>query len=454
MPRSSIPVQTLGGGRLEARAPALPDPIAGMKAMGAGIVDPLGIATGDIQDADPLASGVGSLLSAGPALKAAKGLVNAAGQFPKLSTILMGGSAATAGASEAGKGSESPVQGLLVDRAAKVRQRDDAVAEAKKQEKTGRGPKWEAAMSEVTRLENEVSALDGMISDIRRENSPERLMEIQQMQQQAAEEEQRKRAQTPMRELYSDATKFLPALSVGAGLTMGSLLRGRGGRVFNETLEALNKRWEDAVKAGHDAMAKGNRVKAQRFADEATSLKAEFEAAKAAGPKGTGSAVAAGAGTGVMTQFLPEEIDLARAPAGSDLQKKTYEALFGDPWATAERGVLGAILGGVPAFEGAKLIGARRDGTPPTGFGPETTSLSKMLKRRAETTATKSPPRLTAGGTPAKPLALPSGQNMSSQMQSGTAGRAQAASSGQSSGPVSTPYGLRDPATGRFTKKN
>lgn len=369
----------------------------------------------------------------------------ALGAIPKsvtMSGALLGLPFATA--SEAGEGSENPLYGLLTDRASKVRQRDEALAEAKRQERTGRGPRWEAAMSEVNKLENELAALDSMIADMQRRNSPEYQMELEQKRKEMEETEQARRAQTPTRELYSDLVPYIPVATGAIGLGMGALLKGRGTKVYNDTLKALNERWQNAVKAGHDAMAKGNRVKAQRFADEATALKAEFEAAKAAGPRGTGSATAIGAGAGVTGAFLPEEIDLARAPAGSDLQKKTYEALFSDPLATAERAGIGAFLGAAPAFKGAELAGALMRRSTPTGFAPETVSLSNMLKRTAR------PQRPRSQGPQATPQAQRQGGPMSTPQQTATAGTKAATSSSQ---PVQTPFGLRDPATGRWTKK-
>lgn len=167
------------------------------------------------------------------------------GAIPKsvtMSGALLGLPFATS--STAGEGSENPLHGLLTDRASKVRQRDEALAEAKRQERTGRGPRWEAAMSEVNKLENELAALDTMIADMQRRNSPEYQMELEQKRKEQEEAELREFQNKPFVERYPTAAAALTygapiASGVLAGTAIGKL--NRMGRMLAESADKARK---------------------------------------------------------------------------------------------------------------------------------------------------------------------------------------------------------------------
>lgn len=234
-----------------------------MRSMAVSALDPMGIpswlvglVSPEARDAiraqyegEAVPALAGQLLSGGPVAKgaqmAAGAVGNALSRVPKgvtMSAALLGLPFATA--SEAGDGSENPLHGLLTDRASKVRQRDEALAEAKRQERTGRGPRWEAAMSEVNRLENELAALDSMIADMQRRNSPEYQMELEQKRKEMEEAEQREFQNKPFVERYPTAAAALTygapiASGVLAGTAIGKL--NRMGRMLAESADKARK---------------------------------------------------------------------------------------------------------------------------------------------------------------------------------------------------------------------
>jgi hypothetical protein len=400
-----------------------------------------------------------SALLGGLNAAAVPGVGQAVSNMPKLSTMLAaGGLGLVGGSSEAGSAEESAevnrLQQLYSQQADLNRRRSEAEAEANAEARTGKGPNWQRAAAKVQAIDTEMAGLNRLIAEEQKRNSPEFQLEMEQKRKAADMADQDRRAQTPTRELYSDYTPYLPAISGGLGLTMGALLKGRGTKVFNETLNAINGRWQTATKAAEKALNAGNVDKARRFVEEAKVLKKEFDAAKSAGPGGEGAALLSGAGAGVLGAFLPEEVDFARAAPGSELQKKLYDSVLGNPADTAKRAAFGAFLGAFPAYEGAKITGAVMGRTPPTGFAPETASLSSMLKRRAANTATRQAPTPTGSTSSATLQASPQVQPTPTPSSQGIAGATKAASSGSSSQILETPHGFRDPATGRFVKRS
>lgn len=84
-----------------------------------------------------------------------------------------------------------PLANLYAQRASLDQQRAAARAEAEAQSRTGRGPRWQAAMEDVRRIEAEIAGLDRLISDEQKRNSPEFQLE---MERKAKEQEEYDRA--------------------------------------------------------------------------------------------------------------------------------------------------------------------------------------------------------------------------------------------------------------------
>jgi len=146
-------------------------------------------------------------------------------------------------------------------------------------------------------------------------------------------------AKTPFRDLYPQVMPWLPVAAAVGSMGLGSVVRGSAGRVFNEKMADLSRRWKGAVQSGNQRLA--------------NSLQGEFQAVQRTGPGGHLAAPALGAGFGAEMAILPEEIDLWRGVPGAWERATDIEAM-------GKRAVVGGLIGGVSAHTGAALRGAAK----------------------------------------------------------------------------------------------
>jgi hypothetical protein len=313
-----------------------------------------------------------------------------------------------AGATSTPAGSEEPtaLKQLYQEQARASKRREDALLRRETERKSGEGPRFQAAESEVTAATNELQAINKLIESENRKNSPEYALEMAEKRKAAEEAERKRVSETPTRELYSDIAPYIPVATGALGMGMGALLRGKGMANFNAELKAITDRWGEVANAAKISLSRGNVSKAAQLQEEALVLQQQFEALKKAGASGKYAPSIAGATLGVEGAFLPEEIDLARASPGSALQKKLYDSVLNDPAKTAERAVFSAIAGGLgPAEIASKATGSIMSRAMPRGFAAETASMASVLRNRG----TASPPASTK--TQRAVTASPTAQN-------------------------------------------
>jgi len=278
---------------------------------------------------------------AGPALS------RAASAAPTLAKVLGGAGAVTASTSQAGQGADtneavSNLKMLLEQQSALRRQTEAASQRREIERKSGEGKRFQSADQELKALNDQLSALSAIITREQRRNSPEYAMEIEQEKSRLAAEAQKKRSETPTRELISDYTGYIPAVTGGLALLGGAALKGRALSNFNREMTDLSARSGAAVQRAQSATSAPAYTAARK---EAQSLSQELASRKAAGDPGTKQALEFGAGTGVVGAFLPEEVDFARAVAGSPLWGKLKETLIDDYPSTIKRAALAGGLG-------------------------------------------------------------------------------------------------------------
>jgi len=195
---------------------------------------------------------------------------------------------------------------------------------------------------------------------------------------QAEEEQRQKDANTPTREKYADYMSYgVPAI-VGAATLAGTATRGLSTRFFNNQLTEINKRWKNAL--GRADRARSAVVR-ERALSEAEGLQTQFEALRAKGPGGKIAAPVAGLTVGEMGIFAPEEIDLYKAPAGSELQRRTLQPFEDDPWLLAKRATMGAGMGLGPSKIAGDIV-TRGYTSPLVGYSAETAAARNALAPR------------------------------------------------------------------------
>jgi hypothetical protein len=272
---------------------------------------------------------------------------------------------------------------LLLQRRSLDKQRATAVEERDAQlkgsggRKAGRGPVYDAKEKEVSRLTDEMGALDGTIADIRNRLSPEYQMKIEEQRKAVAQAEKEKRAATPTRQLYSDYMPYLYPVGAGIALVGGALLKGRALANYNREIADLSQRWSQAVQRGQTARPNTNAARAAGI--EARGIQREYDALRARHERffdpGTRDAITFGAASGVTVAFSPEEIDFARAVAGSPLWQSLKENLIDDWPTTLKRAGVAAGLGAATAHVGAEAVKPFISRPLPPGYGPATDAL-------------------------------------------------------------------------------
>jgi len=148
-----------------------------------------------------------------------------------------------------GAAAADPMQQLWEQRADIQNRLRDAQAKVAREERTGRGPNWQAAVSEVRQLEATLAGIDGRIAELQRLNSPEYKLE---MERKAKEQEEYDRAvrraeaardfemgrdrrfsDTEVGKVWERTGGFAP-FAVGAGTGLLSRAASGGGRAAKD----------------------------------------------------------------------------------------------------------------------------------------------------------------------------------------------------------------------------
>ncbi|HWK42693.1 MAG TPA: LPD23 domain-containing protein, partial [Croceibacterium sp.] len=262
--------------------------------------------------------------------------------LPRVAGLAAGGLGLSAMVSDAGQGSESPLQQLYAQQSSLAARRDEAVRARDREGATGKGPRFQAADAEVRRLEAELSGLNAMISDENRRNSPEYQMEMQRKADELAREQKEKEAATPFRERYPEIAGALPyagyaaslglPFAAGAKKNIGSFFPGSyAGRVRSAAGRA------EAAVAGSDrnAMATSATELGHLIQNQPTTRNAMADA---------GAAAAAGGVLGAEAGLIPDVIDYSNANLSDEDRAGTLERL-GDLQGHALRIGSGALTG-------------------------------------------------------------------------------------------------------------
>lgn len=310
--------------------------------------------------------------------------------------------------------SPSTLQQLYSQREELMRQRSEAIQRREAEAKTGRGPNYQKADSDVNKVDAQLGGLTQMISNEERKSSPEYQLEVQKKKAEADEAERLKRANTSIKELYPPIMPFLPVFAGMVAGGLGAKIKGSYNRAFNEEMQGLSARWKSALdRAGNTSVGSPARTRAVK---EAENLGEEFAAMKKSGPGGTWPALAAGAAAGEMAQLGPLAVDYARAVPGSPLYDKTVGAMTDIP-AMAGRVFNGILAGGLPAEIGAKWADSRSlksfpgygaktrafsdETSPPSGGG--TGEPSQGPSQQSQWSSSRQPPPANPGSAPQPP---------------------------------------------------
>jgi hypothetical protein len=313
--------------------------------------------------------------------------------------VAAGAGGVAAAASEASPAEQatdpSSLQSLMGQRATVQRQAEEARSRREQERRTGTGPNYSAADAEFKRINDQLTGLDALIRDEQKRSSPEFALEMQQKRDKAALDAQNKRASTPTRELMSDYTPYIPAVTGLAALLGGAALKGRATRNYNVEVGDLSNRWKSALDRAQSA--RPNSQTRDSATIEAQGLGREHAARVAKGDRGTRDAMGFGAGVGLVGGFAPEEVDFARAITGSPLWEDLQKNIIDRPLSTAGRAAMATGLGaGVSRLgaEGAQMFMSRPQ---PPGYGAATAALPPPRPPRG-------PP---AGGSGEPPPPLP-----------------------------------------------
>lgn len=320
--------------------------------------------------------------------------VSAALTYAPRATAAAAGMIGLTAPSTAGDGEDrSALRQLYAQRSSLDQRRSEAEEEAKAQQRTGRGPRYKEAVAKVTQINNEIAAVDKLIAEEQKRNSPEYRLEMEQKRKVAEEEQRQKDAATPTRERFAEIMPYVPVITGAVATALGAALKTRAISNYNKEIADLTSRWLKAVEEGNKALGRGNKKAAERFATAAEGFRKKFDAKLAKGPGGTKEALEAGAGVSLIGAFAPEEVDFARAAAGSPLWDSLRETVIENWQDTLKRaGIaigLGMGLGHIGSL-GVKPLISR---PIPQGYGPETDAILKGIKQRAPRVDKKQPPQ-------------------------------------------------------------
>lgn len=324
--------------------------------------------------AGPVVRGVSSALTYAPRATAA-----AAGMLGLTSATSQAGDDV---ASDPKAASARALAQLYSQRQSLDQRRAEAEMEAKAQERTGRGPNYKAAMEKVRQISNELAGVDRLITEEQKRGSPEYQIEVEKKRKAAEEEQRAKDAATPTRERYAEIMPYVPVITGSIAIGLGGLLKARAISNFNKEIGELTQRWLVTVENGNKALAKGNRQAGERFATAAEGIRKKFDAKIAAGPGGTKEALEAGAGVSLVGAFAPEEVDFARAAAGSPLWESLRETVITNWDDTLKRAGIAIGLGMGLGHLGSLGVKPLLSRPAPSGYGPETDALQKGLRQR------------------------------------------------------------------------
>lgn len=317
-------------------------------------------------------AGLGALPVAGRAYHGLKTLGSAA--KPYVLPAMAGMGALGSGSAAQAPGETSPeekLKGLYSDLAAAQARRQAAETRMNIEAPPGsppskKGERWSAAKQDADRAAAEIEGLRPLIQRVEAQNSPEAKLEAEKQKKKFEEDQRLKMANTSLRETHPEATWAAPVAGAMAGAYFGSKIKSGAVGKFNTKIDDLLARWAPAVEKAQrgDAAA----------AVEAQELGKQFAALQKAGPGGTGKALTAGAASGEVATFLPDEIDLARSIPGSQLQQNVFKPYQDDPLLFPKRLAVGALTGAGPAEIAALMAG--RNASSPLGFGAATKAIS------------------------------------------------------------------------------
>jgi hypothetical protein len=204
---------------------------------------------------------VGSMLAGVPATGAAskaigstiQGIAKASPAVKGMVGTGVGVGATGATASSAGQGSDNPLQSLFEQKANLARQRDEAVTRREAKRPKNRvptptsDPQYTLADNEVKKIETQLEALNKRIDYMQKENSPERALELKEMERQASEKAATAELDKPFAQRHpttaaalTTASYVLPPIMAFAGMKGLSMKGDRLIRAFEEAREAGN----------------------------------------------------------------------------------------------------------------------------------------------------------------------------------------------------------------------
>lgn len=137
-------------------------------------------------------------------------------------------------AAEEGQPQANPLQALFTQMAGLEKRRADAEARAAAEGATGRGPRWQTAMSEVRQIEGQIAGLQRLIAEEQKRNSPEQAEYNRAVERaEAARDTERSRAtrfqDTEVGQVFQQTGGLMaPAAAVGAGAVARAAHGGRG----------------------------------------------------------------------------------------------------------------------------------------------------------------------------------------------------------------------------------
>lgn len=331
----------------------------------------------DPNEPDVPASGLDAALMFGPVGPAASMAFRGLTAAPKVTAGamgLLGLMAPSATAQDAGAPQPVDLTDLYKRRSIAEERRAAADAEMTKQQRTGRGPRFDEAARNAKSATDEVAAIDKAIARAEQMNSPEYRLQVSKDQAKAADEARTKRANTPFKDLYADYMPYVaPAAALTAGLTGAAIRAPYAARAAAEAND-LSQRWARSVAMtppkgpGGAAVPNGRLTPDKQLANQYQIAFRDIQP-----PGGDKAALAAGIGIGELSQILPLAIDYQRALPGSELAGQVHDQLTDLP-GMAGRMVQGALLGGIPAKIGTKVVDSRYQQYVPQ-YGAETNAL-------------------------------------------------------------------------------
>jgi hypothetical protein len=247
--------------------------------------------------------------------------------------------------------SAGPLQDLFAQKAELSRRRAAAASARDAEGRTGKGPKWQSANDEVSRIDAQISGLDQIIAEEQKKNSPEFALKMEEERRQAKERAAKEELDKPFQERHPMITA---ALNIGAIPATLALSRFGLGKIANK---------------GESLMAEV--LKARKAGDipgmtEASAKLAQWQ--KWAMPK-QAAAVAVPATLPADVRTMGSVIDKYSLPPDSKAQQAASKEL-GDPLQYA-KDLLPALMQGL-TYSG---IGAKLAKPAPLGDARAMTSL-------------------------------------------------------------------------------